>query len=161
MSKKNAWIVAIIVIIVVIVGSYAIFHKSSKTSPSTAYSSTSTSSSKSSQTQAVAVNNSILITKTNSSTGSYLADPSGNTLYTDGSGSTGVTNCASSCLSAWPIYQDKGAITDLPTNISTIKRSDNGEIQYTYKGAPLYYFSSDNQGQVTGNGVSGFYVAKP
>jgi predicted lipoprotein with Yx(FWY)xxD motif len=54
-----------------------------------------------------------------------------------------------------------GSTTGLPANISTIKRSDNGQIQYTYKGMPLYYFASDTKGQVTGNAVSGFYVAKP
>jgi len=150
LKSKNIWIV-IIVIVVIVVGGFAVFHKSPK--PTTTGSST--------KSTVTAVNNSVVITKTNASDGSYLADPSSNTLYTDGSGTTGVTNCTGSCLSAWPAYQDKGATTGLPAGISTIKRSDNGEIQYTYNGLPLYYFSSDTKGQVTGNGVSGFTVAKP
>lgn len=149
MKNKNIWIV-IIVIVVIVVGGFAIFHKSTKPAASTNNNNT-----------AASVNDAFVITKTNSTNGSYLADPSDNTLYTDGSGTTGVTNCTGSCLSAWPAYQDKGSTTDLPAGISTIKRSDNGETQYTYNGMPLYYFSSDTKGQVTGNGVSGFTVAKP
>jgi predicted lipoprotein with Yx(FWY)xxD motif len=160
MQKKGIWISIVIVVIVVIAG-IAIFHKSPKPAPTSTSSNSASNSSTSNQTSSTTVNNSVLITKTSSSVGSYLADPNGNTLYTDGSGSTGVSNCTSSCLSAWPVYQDKGSTTGLPTNVSTIKRSDNGEIQYTYKGMPLYYFTSDSQGQVTGNGVSGFSVAKP
>jgi predicted lipoprotein with Yx(FWY)xxD motif len=152
MDKSKSWIfAAAIVVIVVVVGGYAIFHKSPKVIKQTTTITNQTAS----------INNSVLVSKTNSSVGSYLADPSDNTLYTDGSGTTGVSNCTGSCLSAWPVYQDKGATTGLPTNVGTITRSDNGEIQYTYKGSPLYYFSSDSAGQVTGNGEGGFTVAKP
>jgi predicted lipoprotein with Yx(FWY)xxD motif len=134
-----------------------IVHKSPKTTPPA---STTTSSNTTSQSSSV--NNSIVITKSSGSLGSYLADPSGNALYTDGSGTVGVSNCTGSCLSAWPIYQDKSApTTALPANIGMITRSDNAEVQYTYKGMALYYFASDSNGQVTGNGVSGFSVAKP
>jgi predicted lipoprotein with Yx(FWY)xxD motif len=163
MQKKNMWI-ALVVIVIVVVGGYAIFHKSPKT-PTTSTYLTPSSNSATTQTggsyrdtSSAAVNNAVLVTKTNSNVGSYLADPSDNTLYTDG---TATSNCAGPCLSAWPAYQDKGATTGLPTNVSTVTRSDNGEIQYAYKGLPLYYFGSDSPGQVTGNGVSGFSVAKP
>jgi predicted lipoprotein with Yx(FWY)xxD motif len=158
MQKKSMAVIGtVIVVVILVVGGYALFHKSPKTTtPSSTLSSTATSKS-----QAAPVNNAVLITKTNTTVGSYLADPKGNTLYTVGSGSTGVSNCTGACLTAWPVYQDKGSTTGLPTNVGTIKRSDNGEIQYTYKGMPLYYFSSDTSGQVTGNGVSGFSVATP
>ena len=66
-----------------------------------------------------------MVSETNSSVGTYLADTSDNALYTDGSGSTGVSNCTGSCLSAWPAYVDKGSTTGLPTNTGTITRSDN------------------------------------
>jgi predicted lipoprotein with Yx(FWY)xxD motif len=158
MRTKYIWIIIIAVIIVAaIVGGLALFNKPSNTTTSTTNSSVGTNS----QNQVTSVNNAVVITKTSSNVGSYLADPAGNTLYTDGSGSAGVTNCMGSCLTAWPPYQDKAPTTGLPANISTVKRSDNGEVQYTYKGMALYYFSSDTGGQVTGNGVSGFYAAKP
>ncbi|HTB48698.1 MAG TPA: hypothetical protein VK712_01300 [Verrucomicrobiae bacterium] len=82
-------------------------------------------------------------------------------LYTYGADTSGTSNCTGSCLSSWPAYQDTGSTAGLPTGISTIKRTDNGEIQYTYNGMPLYTFVGDSSGQVTGNGVSNFSVAKP
>ncbi len=152
MKKSNSIVVGIIVIIVLAVGGYAIFHKSSKTTPA---------SSSSSSQKASAVNNSVLTTKTDSKLGQYLADPSGKALYTYNSDTTGVSNCTGSCLTDWPAYVDKGSTSNLPAGVGTLKRSDNGETQYTFNGMPLYYFISDSTGQVTGNGVENFTVAKP
>lgn len=154
MKKTNSIIIAIIILIVVIGGGYVIFHKSGYKTPAASSANASTSSTP-------AVNNAVLTTKTNSSLGQYLADPSGKALYAYGSDTSGVSNCTGSCLSAWPAYQDKGATTDLPAGVGTITRTDNGQVQYTYNGLPLYYFASDSPGQVTGNGVSGFTAAKP
>lgn len=153
----NKTIVGIIVALIVVAGGgYAIFHKSSK--PASTGSTTSKSSTTS---KAPAVNNAVLITKTDSAAGQYLADPSGNTLYTYDKDTSGVSNCTGSCLASWPAYVDKGATTGLPAGVGTIKRSDNGQVQYTYNGMPLYYFVSDSAGQVTGDGVENFSVAKP
>lgn len=152
MKKSNSVIAAVIVIIILIGGGYALFHKSSKAT---------TGSSGKTSTSAPAVNNAVLMTRTNSSVGQYLTDPSGKALYTYGADSSGVSNCTGSCLSTWPAYVDKGSTMGLPAGVSTITRSDNGQIQYTYLGLPLYYFASDSQGQVTGNGVTNFQVAKP
>jgi predicted lipoprotein with Yx(FWY)xxD motif len=147
-------IIGIIVVLVIAGGAYAIFHKSPKPKSS--------NTSSSSTQNTAATNTAVLITKTNSSVGQYLADPSDKTLYTYNSDSTGVSNCSGLCLRAWPAYVDKGSTTNLPAGVSTIKRTDNGEIQYTYKGMPLYYFAGDSgPGQVTGNGVENFSVAKP
>lgn len=132
---------------------YVIFHKSNKPISSTTASTTSSN--------APAVNNAILITKTNSSLGQYLAEPNGPPLYTYNADSSGVSNCTGSCLATWPAYQDKGSTTGLPAGVGTIKRTDNGQIQFTYNGMPLYAFVSDNNGQVNGNGVQNFTVAKP
>jgi hypothetical protein len=45
--------------------------------------------------------------------------------------------------------------------LATAQQS-NGALQVTYNGALLYTFVSDTSpGQVTGNGVAGFSVAKP
>src|SRR6266702_4186027 len=144
-------IIAVVTAVVIIGGGYLIFHTPSKTTPIT----TNTTSS------APAVNNAALLTKTDPSLGQYLADPSGKTLYTYGADSSGVSNCSGSCLVDWPAYVDKDSTTNLPAGMGTIKRADDGEIQYTYNGMPLYYFVSDGQGQVTGDGVDNFKVAKP
>jgi len=48
----------------------------------------------------------------------------------------------------------------LPANVGVITRTD-GSKQYTYKNLPLYYFTGDQTGQVTGDNVENFHVAKP
>jgi len=150
MNKTTSTIVAIIAVIAVIAGGYAILHKPKATTPTTSSAST-----------APAVNNAVLTTKTDATVGQYLADSSGKPLYTYNADTSGVSNCTGSCLANWPAYQDKGATTGLPAGVSTITRSDNGQIQYTYNGMPLYYFVGDSAGKVTGNGVDNFQIAKP
>lgn len=146
--------IAIIAIIIIAGGAYVIFHKSSQPASNN-------SSQTASQSNAPAVNNAVLITKTDSKLGQYLADPSGKALYTYNADTKGVSNCTDSCLAAWPAYVDKGSTANLPTGVSTIKRTDNGQVQYTYNGLPLYFFVSDGTNQVTGNGVQNFSIAKP
>jgi predicted lipoprotein with Yx(FWY)xxD motif len=152
MRKNSSMvIIGIIVVIILMVGGFAIFHKSPKTTP------TNTTTA---QTKAAAVNNAILTTKTDPTLGQYLAGPNG-ALYTYGGDTSGVSNCSGACLANWPPYQATGSTTNLPAGVTTIKRSDNGETQYAYNGMPLYYFSSDSAGKVTGNGVSNFHIATP
>lgn len=138
-------IVVIIVVIIILVGGYMLLYKHKSTTT----------------TNTTTVNNAVLMTKTDSKLGQYLADSSGKALYTYGSDTNGVSNCSGGCLATWPAYVDKGSTTNLPSGVSTIKRTDNGEMQYTYNGMPLYYFASDANGQVTGDGVGGFHIAKP
>ncbi len=148
----------IIVIVVIILalggGAYAAFHKSSKTTP------TSTTSTTTSQPATTQTSANVVQTKTASSVGQYLASSSGMALYTYGLDKTGVSNCTGGCLASWPIYDASNAPATLPANVTVITRSDGGK-QYAYKGLPLYTFSGDSSGQVTGDGVSSFHVAKP
>ena len=102
----------------------------------------------------------VVTTKTSSTLGQYLADPNNKALYTYGADTTGVSNCSGSCLTDWPIYGAASAPATLPANVTVITRSD-GTKQYAYKGMPLYSFTSDSAGQVTGNGIGNFSVAKP
>lgn len=154
MKKNSTVAIAVIVILVIGVGAYAIFHKSSpKTTAST--------SSSTQKSIAPAVNNAVLVTKTNSSLGGYLAEPNGQALYIYNGDSSGVSNVTGSLLASWPAYQDTGSTTGLPSGVGTINRTDNGQTQFTYNGMPLYTFVADSNGQVTGNGVSNFTVAKP
>jgi len=72
------------------------------------------------------------------------------TLYTfdsDVAGS-GVSNCSGGCLANWPALTV--AAGDTPTAgagvtgaLGTITRSDNGALQVTYDGKPLYFFAHD------------------
>lgn len=147
-------IIAIIAVIIVAGGAYAIFHKSSEPASSNG-------SQSASQSNAPAVNNAVLITKTDPALGQYLADPSGKALYTYNPDTKGVSSCSGSCLATWPAYVDKGSTANLPDGVGTITRKDNGQVQYTYNGLPLYFFVSDGAGQATGNGVQDFSIAKP
>ncbi len=152
MNKKALAIIVVIVVVVAGIG-YVAMHKTSKNSATGKTAATTNSTS-------TAVNNAVLQTKTDARLGAYLTDPSGKALYTYGGDSTGVSNCTASCLASWPAYKASNSAA-LPANVTAITRSDNGQMQYAYKGMPLYYFVSDSGSSVTGNGVGNFTVARP
>jgi len=152
--KKTIGIV--VVVIVLAVGAFLLLHKSSTTNKTQAASTSNTTQSKTTTT-----NSAVILTKSNSTLGRYLTDGSGNPLYTYASDITNVSNCTGQCLVEWPAYQDKTSATNLPEGVSTFKRTDNGQIQFAYRGMPLYYFVDDHNGQVTGDGKDNFHVAKP
>src|SRR5882724_7196074 len=127
MKRNNIILIGAVVVVVAAVGAYLIFHNSS--SPS--YSSTTPPSSSTKQNNAPAVNNAVLTTKTDATVGQYLADPNGKALYTYNGDTSGVSNCTGTCLANWPAYQATST-TNLPAGVSTIKRTDNGQTQYTY-----------------------------
>lgn len=157
MKKNVSIIVGVIIILIVVIGGYAVLDQAAKKVPLTNEPANNSSVKKS----AVAINNSIVKTMFNSKLGSYLTNPKGNALYTYSADKPGVSNCYGSCAAIWPAYQDKGSTTGLPKGFAVIVRKDNNEIQYTFNGKPLYYFTGDKKGQVNGNGVAGFYVARP
>lgn len=85
--------------------------------------------------------------------GSIMTDAKGMTLYTYAKDTTGVSNCSGQCLAIWPAYIAPASASNLPTDVTVIKRTD-GTMQYAYKGIPLYYYSKDKKsGDVNGNGV--------
>lgn len=149
MQKKGMWAVIIVVVVVVAAGAvYMMQHKKSTTAKST------TSSSSSSGSGA------IISTKSGSS-GSYLVDANGAPLYTYGGDSSGVSTCTGSCVASWPAYEETASSATLPANVATITRSDDHNMQYTYKGLPLYTFASDSGSTPTGDGVGNFQLARP
>lgn len=150
MKQRSALGIAAAIIIVAGVGVYLFLHRPVASPTHGAPASTTSSS----------INNSVLKTRSTASLGQYLTDPSGKPLYTYGSDSSGVSNCRDGCLVNWPAYQATGT-AHLPAGVSTLKRTDDGQLQYTYNGLPLYYFANDTAGNPTGNGVEGFTLAKP
>ena len=97
------------------------------------------------------------------SLGTFLTGPNGMTLYTHaGDGPTSST-CTGGCATAWPPLTTSGQPTagaGVPGQLGTMTRAD-GVSQVTYGGLPLYYWQGDsNPGDVTGDGLSGFSVAK-
>ncbi|MBI5285411.1 MAG: hypothetical protein HY874_09995 [Chloroflexi bacterium] len=102
------------------------------------------------------------------SLGKVLTDDKGMTLYTfknDVAGN-GKSACAGGCLVNWPALTVASGAPSKPAeatgDIALITR-DDGAMQVTYKGLPLYRFINDKApGDTKGEGVGGiWFVAKP
>jgi predicted lipoprotein with Yx(FWY)xxD motif len=100
------------------------------------------------------------------SLGPVLTGPNGLTLYTHTGDTATSSTCTGSCATAWPpLTVAAGAMASAGTGVTgtlaTLTRAD-GSIQVTYNGQPLYGWKNDAKpGDVTGQGVGGFSVAKP
>lgn len=85
------------------------------------------------------------------SLGTVLVDgTSGMTVYTftNDVKDSGKSNCTGGCLTTWPALTVAAGTT--PTGgdgvtgtLGTITRADDGTLQVTYNGLPLYFFSGD------------------
>jgi predicted lipoprotein with Yx(FWY)xxD motif len=98
--------------------------------------------------------------------GTFLTDGSGRTLYLFTVDEPGVSNCDADCLSAWPPLLTAGdpavgGAAD-PALIGTFVR-DDGTVQVTYAGWPLYFFAADaGPGDVNGQGLNDvWFVVAP
>jgi predicted lipoprotein with Yx(FWY)xxD motif len=158
--KAIITVVAIVIVGAIGVGAYTMTHKSN-TPPNSSTPATSSTTPSPDPNSTTPSHKTVLVTKTDTAVGKYLATSDGQALYTYDADSTGISNCTGSCLANWPAYQDTDTTTELPANVGTLKRSDSGQTQFTYKGMPLYTFLSDSSGNITGNNVENFHVAKP
>lgn len=96
-----------------------------------------------------------------SDTISFLTDGEGNSLYITTRDTPGKSNCSVDCRKVWKPLLANGSI--LPgegvaaQNLGVILLPD-GTRQITYLGAPLYYYSKDdNPGDTNGQGVDGVW----
>jgi predicted lipoprotein with Yx(FWY)xxD motif len=89
------------------------------------------------------------------SAGMVLVDSSGQALYaSDQEKAAGKVLCTGACNSFWVPLTASGKVTSsgsIPGKLGTVKRPDGG-MQVTYNGAPLYTFTQDQAGEVTGDG---------
>jgi predicted lipoprotein with Yx(FWY)xxD motif len=97
--------------------------------------------------------------------GRYLSDAEGMTLYWFKKDSVGRSACAGPCVDNWPLfYREKVAPPEgLGTgDFGAIARED-GAMQTTFRGYPLYYFKGDAKpGDTAGNGLKNvWYVVDP
>jgi len=104
------------------------------------------------------------------SVGQYLTGEDGKTLYIFKKDAANATTsaCTGQCATNWPAFElDTGetvtAATGVSGKIATITRSDDGKMQVTYNGQPLYYYAADKKsGDTNGQGVgSVWFVATP
>jgi len=165
-NKQSSWLLISIFVVVVIVviglAYYLLMVKSTGSKTAATVAPVVTQSVVPTVVQSTtAPSNNIYQMKTDPTKGTYLTDFAGMTLYTYGKDTTGVSNCTGTCAVNWPPYTS-GATAEktLPTDISVITRAD-GSKQFAWKGMPLYYFKTDTAaGQITGDGVGGFTLAK-
>jgi predicted lipoprotein with Yx(FWY)xxD motif len=83
---------------------------------------------------------------TSSKDGRYLVDSQGHSLYLFEKDEGGESYCNGACAAVWPALEtdampQAGAGVDAAA-IGRIKR-DDGEMQVTYHGHPLYYYAAD------------------
>lgn len=103
-----------------------------------------------------------IMTSTNASVSEpFLVDQSGRAVYvyTQDTQNSGTSACTGGCATTWPPV----TVTETPTAgtsadasmLGTITR-DDGTMQATYNGWPLYYNSADTApGAITGQGMGG------
>ena len=71
----------------------------------------------------------------------------------------GKSTCYDSCAAAWPPLQAEVRGDDVG-DWSVIER-DNGELQWAYKGKPVYMRFHDSVTEPRGDGLDGFHLLKP
>ena len=92
--------------------------------------------------------------------GSYVADSAGNAVYMLEAEGDGVDACVGDCLETWPpvLVTDVQPSIDLGTDLDatllgTVER-DDGTMQVTYAGHPLYRYAADTGANRTaGQGI--------
>jgi predicted lipoprotein with Yx(FWY)xxD motif len=103
----------------------------------------------------------------NKDLGDILISYDGMTLYTYAKDSEGKSTCTGDCAKAWPPFnvlpdERLAASADVKGKLETIKREDGG-LQVTYNGMPLYVYAKDKvPGDATGQNVGNVWaVVKP
>ena len=97
--------------------------------------------------------------------GQILVDPRGMTLYLYTKDEPSVSNCYDQCAVAWPPLMTDAPPSSpdaLAAGLGTTTRNDGG-LQVTYNGMPLYYWQKDQKpGDTTGQNVGGvWFVVNP
>ena len=94
--------------------------------------------------------------------GSVIVDAQGRTLYRFTAEAQGLPVCTGACVSTWPPAV-VAAASGLPKHVATVKRPDDGRLQLTYDGHPLYRYAGDrSKADANGEGVGGqWFVVKP
>jgi predicted lipoprotein with Yx(FWY)xxD motif len=85
--------------------------------------------------------------------GRVLVDSNGRALYTNDQEANGMVLCTGGCESFWKPLTINGQKPEgsVPGTLGVVKRPD-GTSQVTYNGKPLYSFTQEGPGQVTGDG---------
>jgi len=121
-----------------------------------------TSSSADSSTAGSSSDSSALLSTADSDLGTIVVDSAGRTVYmfTKDAQGSGASSCSGQCLAAWPPVVADSAVPQVDGvsgDVGTITR-DDGTVQATLGGWPLYYWQGDSAaGDTTGQGVQGVW----
>jgi predicted lipoprotein with Yx(FWY)xxD motif len=103
-----------------------------------------------------------------SALGTILVDSKGNTLYVFMQDTSDVSTCTGDCAASWPALIAKGEVKaggggDVDESLLGTSPRDDGTMQVTYNGHPLYHFSGDAAaGDTNGQGIGDvWFVVSP
>lgn len=105
----------------------------------------------------------VVHTAKNSQYGTILVTTKGFALYTYSKDTKNHSSVTGQLLAFWPALVVRAGVTPVGTHVTglSVMTRSNGQHQVTFDGKPLYLFVTDTKaGQVTGQGVNGFTVAK-
>ncbi|MGC9539797.1 COG4315 family predicted lipoprotein [Streptomyces sp. UG1] len=92
--------------------------------------------------------------------GRILVDDKGRTLYLFEADTSSESTCNDACARAWPPLTTSGepkAEEGVKGDLLATTTRDDGDIQVTYNGHPLYYYQDDEKpGDTTGQGLDDF-----
>jgi predicted lipoprotein with Yx(FWY)xxD motif len=87
-----------------------------------------------------------------------LVDAEGNVLYTNDQDTAKRIACTAECAAIWlPVTSESGQPTSDDSSVETklgVVTAPDGASQVTYNGKPLYTFTEDSPGEVTGDGFT-------
>jgi predicted lipoprotein with Yx(FWY)xxD motif len=87
-----------------------------------------------------------------------LVDAEGNVLYTNDQDTAKRIACTAECAAIWvPVTSESGQPTSDDPSVEAklgVVTAPDGASQVTYEGLPLYTFTEDAPGEVTGNGFT-------
>jgi predicted lipoprotein with Yx(FWY)xxD motif len=109
-----------------------------------------------------------VLAKTLGSQTILVAGSNGMTVYTFSSdvAGSGKSACSGGCLTKWPaLTVAAGAAPTAGSGVTgalgTITRTDDGTLQVTYNGLPLYFFSGDHAAGDTNGSYPNWNLVKP
>jgi predicted lipoprotein with Yx(FWY)xxD motif len=97
-----------------------------------------------------------------------VAGSNGMTVYTftKDTANSGQSTCSGGCLTKWPaLTVPAGATATADSGVTgqlgTIKRADDGSLQVTYNGLPLYFYAGDKAPGDTNGSYPNWNLVKP
>jgi predicted lipoprotein with Yx(FWY)xxD motif len=101
----------------------------------------------------------VVASATKPKVGAVIVDVQGRTLYRFTAEAEGLPVCTGACVQTWRPALARTA-SGLPEHVATVKRPDDGRLQLTYDGHPLYRYAGDqSKADAHGEGVGGQWYA--